>query len=812
MTASLEYMEEILENVKKLLPGWQYAMLRRAAQPRAGGRASHRVHEPSTLEKIALVEISPRTLRELPDDELGAVWLRLNQWFENAKRRRQAVENYVNAALWAKREIERRGREVSENALTEAISALEEVHKARREQVRGKPGPIPKRLERLLEDCDDVTLVRDFVSVAGSAAVAENPDDIDVVIRAPYDAQAGSYGLDGSSLWVALRRFLAPDKDGPKMQLLGSPAGSFTDYVPVFDLVARRRAPEVVKVEAAPPQYKGRDRVIKESPPGACAGPQDAVVAFVGASPGKIEKARREPFVGLSGETFNDLYLKPLGLRRDQALLMNVVPEFLVDDRGRPREPVQKEIDDWKEWFDAEIREHRPKIIVALGKTASKALDGRAELTLPHPAAVRRFGNSGEVGRKLKRLAQLIKQAATIDTEDTRGQVAEKHWAENWTKMLPRSGKGRFSYQHHFRGLPEEEVKKTDAELMQGDHSIHGDLRLEGDDALWGFTLFLGATKNNRGEHDDRLIDWAEGENIQAVPKLAQPKDWLDVGFGKPFVVEPGGVGATSNLFAKFFGRDRGTYELGVVREHSVEIFLDGKYLKGRYLIVGAPLNGGRQWLIQKPKDQTPIAEQKDLADVIGELKRKGQPFLLWAKPGERPRLIDVQTGRETERKFAYDGTTKIVKANSDKRIVYGIVLDPYGSKGQPELDAHEDWPCPAAVESTAHRFQKGARVIKLQHRDKANATLLETWVEPYPSREDYLAAMSGNDHSIYRRPFGSDFIHSGSWGIAVELGPDEWEDYKDGKFNAFSPGGMGVKEPLQIWKLPKVTVKELRA
>lgn len=689
MTVSLEYMEEILANAKKLLPGWQYAMLRRVAQPAAGGRAAHRVLEPSTLEKLALASISPETLQECTDDALEDVWGRLRQLYLNAKKRRQAVASYLETGLKARRELEHRGRKFGEGDFVSAVAEFEQ-----KTDGPGKCEELPREEKR------------DFAKAAGAVPSS---------------------------------------------------------------------------------------------------GPDSAVVAFVGASPSRVEAARREPFVGPVGETFNKLYLTPLGIERDRVLLANVVPELLIDDRGQAREPVRKEVDEWAEWFDEELRTRRPQVIVALGKTASEALGDRAAVTLPHPAAVRRFGDSGEVGRKIKRIIQIMKEAPSEDE-------AEKNWSENWFKVIPRTGKGRFVYQHHWRGLAEDEVDKSDEDLIRGEHSLHGDLRLEGVDELWGFTLFLGETKNNRGEHSDRFLDLGDEEKIRLVPKLGRSKIWLDAQTRKSLVIEPGGPGATSDAFAKIIDRDQGTFELGVVREGSVEIFLDGEYLNGRYLILRAPANGERFWLIQKPKEQTPSTERLNLADVIGELKSKGQRFLFWGTPGERPKWIDTETGREVTKKFAYDGKTKISKANPVKRIVYGVVLDPYGSKGNPELDAHRDWPSPLAVENTAHRFQKGERRIKLQHKDDANATLLETWIEPYPSRKDYLAAMRGDDHAIYRRPFGTDYIHSGSWGIAVELGPKEWEEYEDKVFNAFSPGGMGVKKPLAIWQLPKVEIKELKA
>lgn len=1191
---SNEYLETLWETARKLLPGWQYAMLRRHALPVSGGRANARVDEPSVLEKVALQEITPSTLSRLPDEELGLVWLRLNQWFVNAKKRKQAIENIVNAAAWTKTELERRGRNVDESALTEAVAQLEDIVKERKASVSGTPTTLPRHLARVLDKApEEVLLVRDFASIAGSAAVSEKPGDIDVVIRAPYDLEKGSFGLDGSALWVALRRFMSPDKDGPQIQVLGSPTGSFTDYVPVFDLVARKRAFGVVKIEPTPAHYADRDRVIKadgasgrpaqaaapaereqaerakredkvtpgefffqpkptraaqegepqtveglvrlyqeragdwlpafvqkkydgarhqihkigdrvvilsedgevnterfpgvvkavlalpaekavldaefeiwdrgehlpreamsgymasrsnpddskvvanifdvlfwdedlhgkplnerleflkrikvqstmkapnpderlnvapgilaetpdevhelaegirtlpgsegvvikqargaypldvvtpdawvkfhnattlrtvvtkrdrlkggafhyefairpgkekplvvtdgrlvpvgtsfstskifnpgdrllieseqvnrETHPGGVVisawvprvlgtyegapddvgevvrraaenlvlrsklmnekgeveeyfpanvikvlkpevpsiGPKRAKVAFVGASPGKVDVARGEPLTGPAGETFNEIYLKPLGLKRAEVFLTNSVPLYLTNSDGTVREPTVEEVKTWEDWLSAELDAAEPEVIVALGRTAQSALDQRSDLVLPHPSAIRRFGDSGEVSRKLRRLKDLIGKRVTkqgpAEEDETRTEQAVQNWSERWQNMIPRSGEGRFVYQHHWRGLTEDETKLTDEELMRGDHSIHGDLRFEGDDGLWGFTAFLGLTSDNRGPNFDKLIDFKRGDNIEAGPKLLQPKQWLEVGVGNPYISPPGGVGATSGKFSKFFERDRGTYRLGAARLHMVEIFLDGNKLSGRYLLTFAPVAGRRRWLIDKPDDQTPMSESRDLADVIGELRRKGQRFLFWSKPGERPRLIDVKTGRDVERKSL--DTVRIIKADNLKKIVYGVVLDPYGNQGKPEVDAHGDWPPPSVVEKTAHNWLKKSRAIGLQHLGKANAVPVESWIEPYPSREDYLAAMQDRDHSIFRRQFGDDFLHSGAWVLGVELGPDEWKAFENGEINAFSPGGFGVKEPIKRSSFPKVRIRNL--
>ncbi|UCC74334.1 MAG: hypothetical protein JSV86_07185, partial [Gemmatimonadota bacterium] len=218
MAHTREYLEEALRHAKQHLPGWAFAMLVQSARASAGGRAKARVDEPGIFEKLALTEIKPARLREVDDKELDAIWLRLHQWYANAKRRRQAVEDFVNAALWVKTERERRGKKVERTELVRAVEELESLKKARRDSVRGKKGELPKFIgERLEKIPEEILLCRDWVSIAGSAAVAEKPGDVDVVVRSSYDAEAGTYGVDGRSLGVALRRFLSPNKRGPQV-------------------------------------------------------------------------------------------------------------------------------------------------------------------------------------------------------------------------------------------------------------------------------------------------------------------------------------------------------------------------------------------------------------------------------------------------------------------------------------------------------------------------------------------------------------------------------------------------------------------
>lgn len=1358
---SREYLEEAFRRAKEVMEdagaGWAWAAIHRAAMSSAGGRArSERDDAPSVLEKVALLDMRPRALRKLPDEELREAWLRLHQWLSSAQRRRRAVEDIVNAGVWVADEMERRGFAVDkESELWRQIQALT-GGRSRAAAVYGTKGPLPKKLEAMLaSQPEEIVLVRDWLAIAGSAAVTEKPGDIDVVVRSELDEGRNRLMLDGTGVLVALRRFLAPDKSKGGLQLLASPAGSFTDYVPIFDLVARRREPSVQLVESEPAAYEGQDRVIKQAPeepplgmhahalrrrdmvaltggshhhvfaledgtqlltehdgehqhplpsddasaiqadpanggphlhrvalpgdlrerwgiaylvteqdglhdhqlqarmtagdgvhvhelklpdglvvrslapgdepgeddetpeaveqqearaaseklkaqaaaarredkltlgefflmpkptrpskpeqlmtvdttvelfeeradkwlparvqkkydgarhqihrdgdkvlilsedgddnterlPGvvkavlelkqkqlvldceierwagrqhlpreAAAGylsetgepddtgmvanvfdvlyhqdgdvhllplakrlelldgleirqstmgapdaaqklnhapsaevttpdelreqlerirklpgsegivskqagstfpldvvtpdswvkfhnastlravvlerkptrggaavygygvlpgdmkaeelrpvkgrqvvpvgdsfstarsfsPGDAIlieaetvnltetlggvaltawvprviggyegepdsirtaatrakenlvlqrkrvteggaveylppevrkaapqvptsgkpgadVMFVGASPNREEGARREASVGPSGQTFRESYLPVLGLDIEDVAITNAVPVVLRDG-DRVREPNVEELKEWRDWLRDEVERIHPHVLVALGRTAEGAIDAalgrKADVTLPHPMAVRRFSDRGEVARKLRNQVKPLLEARkrkgervgpageTVEKqppkplldeggEETRGERAFESWESDWHKRLPRSAKGRFVYQHHWRGLSEEETGLSAKALMDTSHSVHGDLRLEGEGGeLWGWAVMLGrAGDNRRLPHQDKLIDLdvvrrrTPGDKIELAPKLAQPAEWLQVGVRSPKVFGPGEAGATSEKSSKFFHVDSGTYRLGVARKHAVEVTLDGKFLRGRYLLQFAPVAGRRRWLIDKPDDPKPMAESRDLADLLGELRQKRQPYVFWGLPGES-KLLDVRTG-EPVRKCA-EVRVPILKqrTDQDKRIVYGVVLDPY------VVDAHNDWIPPSEVEATAHGWFESSREINLNHSTGADAQAVESSLVEYPSRDDYRAAMAGEPHRVYRRRFGTDVVHSGTWIIGVRLSPELWAEYQRGDITAFSIEGFGVRSPAKRGEMPKV-------
>ena len=178
---------------------------------------------------------------------------------------------------------------------------------------------------------------------------------------------------------------------------------------------------------------------------------------------------------------------------------------------------------------------------------------------------------------------------------------------------------------------------------------------------------------------------------------------------------------------------------------------------------------------------------------------------LLWG--GHPGRRFAEKILRQYEREQAKK-SVKVYKADEAKRIVYGVVLDPYSSSSGSDghlVDAHSDYVSPLEVETTAHNYLANSRAVGLEHNGELEAQVVESWIHPYPSSEDYRAAMAGKPHKVRRTEFGSDVVHSGSWVLGVKLKPDQWDKVKSGELNAFSIGGYGTREPIDAGELPVV-------
>jgi len=108
-------------------------------------------------------------------------------------------------------------------------------------------------------------------------------------------------------------------------------------------------------------------------------GPRRARIMLVGEQPGDEEDLAGRPFVGPAGRLLRRA-LEEAAIAADEVFVTNAVKHFSFEPRGKRRihkTPAQREIAACHAWLDAELAAVRPRIIVALGATALRALLGR---------------------------------------------------------------------------------------------------------------------------------------------------------------------------------------------------------------------------------------------------------------------------------------------------------------------------------------------------------------------------------------------------------------------------------------------------
>ena len=109
-------------------------------------------------------------------------------------------------------------------------------------------------------------------------------------------------------------------------------------------------------------------------------GSSTARLVLVGEQPGDVEDKKGLPFVGPAGAVLWEC-VEEAGIDRDTLYTTNAVKHFKHEMRGKRRlhkKPSTDEIEACHPWLEAEVRALRPKVIVALGATAARAVLGRA--------------------------------------------------------------------------------------------------------------------------------------------------------------------------------------------------------------------------------------------------------------------------------------------------------------------------------------------------------------------------------------------------------------------------------------------------
>ncbi|MGH8221155.1 MAG: UdgX family uracil-DNA binding protein [Steroidobacteraceae bacterium] len=108
-------------------------------------------------------------------------------------------------------------------------------------------------------------------------------------------------------------------------------------------------------------------------------GAAHAPLILVGEQPGDREDLAGHPFVGPAGALL-DRALAEAGIERRSIYLTNAVKHFKHEQRGKRRlhmKPSTEEIAACNGWLIEELRLVRPKLVLALGASAARALFGR---------------------------------------------------------------------------------------------------------------------------------------------------------------------------------------------------------------------------------------------------------------------------------------------------------------------------------------------------------------------------------------------------------------------------------------------------
>jgi DNA polymerase len=162
-------------------------------------------------------------------------------------------------------------------------------------------------------------------------------------------------------------------------------------------------------------------------------GPSNARIAVVGEQPGDLEDRQGRPFVGPAGQVLMEAFAA-VGWRREDVYLTNAVKHFRYRVQGTRRiheNPERYQVEVCRTFVFGELAALRPRVTVALGATAARALLGKVVRTDgpavhdsrfgpvvvgPHPAAIlRRRAPIDPLVATLEHAARIVSRRACSD-------------------------------------------------------------------------------------------------------------------------------------------------------------------------------------------------------------------------------------------------------------------------------------------------------------------------------------------------------------------------------------------------------------
>ena len=286
---------------------------------------------------------------------------------------------------------------------------------------------------------------------------------------------------------------------------------------------------------------------------------------------------------------------------------------------------------------------------------------------------------------------------------------------------------------------------------------------------------------------DVSQIDWIEKSNPIAVIALGRTSkkalgEIANCNLPHPKAVRRFGDSGEINRKLRSISKN--------LSSHIENLSLDAMTTYDRYLETATKNSVDRSEMIDKSRNETDAQVEDIEARSDSQIETRGDSGQIDSGKSETQELKSLQV--------------PILKADSEKQIVYGVVLDPY------VIDGQQDWTSPKAIEDTAHEWLATSRIIGFDHKEKADAYPVESSIIPYPSNEDYQNAIQNKPHKAYRMPFGDDVVHSGSWVLGTKVADSIWDKVKSGELNAYSIGGYGKREEMSQNEMPEVEFLEL--
>ncbi len=127
---------------------------------------------------------------------------------------------------------------------------------------------------------------------------------------------------------------------------------------------------------------------------------------------------------------------------------------------------------------------------------------------------------------------------------------------------------------------------------------------------------------------------------------------------------------------------------------------------------------------------------------------------------------------KEYTKKSAKDYFVPIIKADEEKRLIYGIVMEPDSVDSQGDKTTAEE------IEKAAHKFMLNSQIIYNEHeKPEPDCNVVESYICPQNIK------------------MGESDIKKGSWVMVTHCAKDElWEQVKKGGFTGYSIKGFAQR------------------